>query len=198
MRAASSNLCLTSEILGCFPSASNSLCRNIAPVTTLESIFCWDDRRSIPNKLLRMNSLENSPTTSAEIYTKTGLQADSKSLFRNILPVSPCGSRFCSPIDLSPLGKSFGMNILAGSKKEIVRGYTQTRPVPALFLEANSLFYKILPVSPSGSIFCPDMSGYLPGKSFRMNILEETRKRLWGAPSDEVHPESLTAMESTC
>jgi hypothetical protein len=91
-----------------------------------------------------MNILENTPITSAEINTQTGLQADHNSLFRNILPVSPCGSRFCRPIGLSPLGKSLGMNILAGSKKKIVRGYTETPPVRALSLELSpysAIFY---------------------------------------------------------
>ena len=182
MRADSPNLCFTPGSLGRLASAPNSLFRNILPLTPLVSRFCGDERRYLPSKPLRMNSLENSPGRSDEIGTKTGLQADSKSLFRNILPISPCESIFCRLICRYPLSKSFGMNILAGSKKKIVRGYTQTRPVPALCLEANSLFRNILPVSPCGSRFCPDISGYLPSKSFRMNILEGKREKMWGGP----------------
>ena len=181
MRADSPNLCFTHGSPGRLSSAPNSLLCNTLPITYLESIFCGDAHSYLPGNPLRMNILENSPITSAEIDTQTGLQADAKSLFRKILPVSSCGSRFCRPICLSPLSKSFGMNILEGSRKKIVRGYTRTPSVRAISLGAKSLFCKILPVSPCGSRFCRDMSRYPSSKSFRMNILDGTQKELWGS-----------------
>src|ERR1035437_10458708 len=38
---------------------------------------------------------------------------EAKSLFRNILPVSPCASRFCPDLPISRAGKSFKTKILA-------------------------------------------------------------------------------------
>ena len=132
MRADSPNLCFIPGSLGRRSSAPNSLLCNTLHITYLESVFCGDAHSYLPGNPLRINILENSPKRSTEIDTQTGLQADHNSLFRNILRLSPCGSIFCRPTCLSPLGKSFGMIILAGSKKKIVRGYTQnsTRPSP--------------------------------------------------------------------
>ena len=183
MRADSPNLCFTRGIRLQLSPAPNSLFCNILQIKPLDSIFCGDAHRYLPGNPLRMNILENTPITSAEIDTQTDLQADAKSLFRNILPVSRCDSRFCRSICRSAHSKSLGMNTLAGSREKIVRGYTETPPVRAPSLGANSLFRNILPVSPCGSRFCPDMSRYPPSKSFRMNILDGTQKNVGGGPT---------------
>ena len=157
---------------------SSSLFSNILHVTPLDSRFCPDALGRHGDKSFRMNILEKSPKKSAETDVKNHPQFESKSLFRKILPVSPYGSRFCRPIWLSRPGKSFGMNILATSKKKIVRASTQLRPISAQTSVANSLLRKILRVSPVGSIFCRESSLSSSCKSCRMNILKEPPKKI--------------------
>ena len=48
-----------------------------------------------------------------------GVQFEAKSLFRNILAVSPCGSRFYPDPARSPPRKLLRMNILGGLKKKM-------------------------------------------------------------------------------
>ena len=182
MRALSPNRCFTTRTPGRPAFLPNSLFRNIVHVTPLESIFCPDARGCRGNKPFRMNILENRSKKSAETDVKNCPQLEPKSLFRNILPISPYGSRFCRPICLSLSSKSFGMNILATSKKKIVRASTKLRPIRAQTPGANSLLRKILRVSPVGSRFCRASSLSVSCKLFRMNILKETSKKLRATP----------------
>jgi hypothetical protein len=99
----------------------------------------------------------------------TDFRPSAKSLFRNILPVSPYGSRFCQDQFLSKLSNLFRINIL-----EIL-----TRKIWSDQSHAKSLFWKILAISPWGSRFCACCSPVPPNKLLRMNILGKwTRKKV--------------------
>ncbi len=100
----------------------------------------------------------------------TGFRPSAKSLFQNILAVSPCGSRFCEDHFRSKLHNSFGINIL-----EIL-----TEKMWSDQSHAKSLFWKILPVSPCGSIFCADSARSEVSKSLRMNILKKSTEKMYG------------------
>ena len=97
----------------------------------------------------------------------TNSECAAKSLFRNILAVSPCGSRFCPDPALSLSSKCLRMNILATSTKKYRGGS-----------EAKSLSQNILAVSPCGSGFCADRSIPQSCKSLIMNILWEMKKKI--------------------
>ena len=178
MRALSPNRCFLRRTPGSPAFLPNSLFSNILHVTPLDSRFCPDARGCRGNKPFRINILENRSKKSAETDVKNCPQFEPNSLFRRILPVSLYGSRFCRPICLSLPGKSFEMNILAISKKKIVRASTQLRPISAQTPAANSLFRKILRVSPVGSRFCRASSLSASCKLFIMNILKETPKKI--------------------
>ncbi len=90
-----------------------------------------------------------------------------KSLFRNILAVSPCESIFCPHPALSPSSKCLRMNILAIS----TRKYSGES-------EPKSLSQNILAVSPCGSRFCADTGLSKTSKSLRMNILWMMKKKI--------------------
>jgi hypothetical protein len=110
---------------------------------------------------------EGSPNQFSTASALNELQLGANSLFRNILAVSPCGSRFCPDALRSKQSKSFRINIL-GSMTEKMWGDR---------FQAKSLFWRILPVSSFGSRFWKDPSQSLPGKSLRMNILEKAREK---------------------
>lgn len=93
-----------------------------------------------------------------------------KSLFRNILPVSPCDSRFCGDASQPLQDNPLRMNILGESSKREC-----SPPYPA-----KSLFWKILRVGPYGSRFYAGAAHLRTSKSFRMNILEKSTKKLCG------------------
>jgi hypothetical protein len=92
-----------------------------------------------------------------------GFRPSAKSLFWNILAVSPCGSRFCQDRFRSKLPNPFGINILGSLTEKM--WFDQPH--------AKSLFWKILPVSSCGSRFCADSTRSEANKSLRMNILEK-------------------------
>ena len=81
MRADSSDRCFTPESLGRLSSAPNSLFRNIITSNAFGlKILRGCTQAVFPGNPLRMNILEKTSKRSAEINTKTGLQADAKSL----------------------------------------------------------------------------------------------------------------------
>jgi hypothetical protein len=56
----------------------------------------------------------------------SGPKSDAKSLFRNILAVSPCGSRFCPDPTLSRARKFLGMRILGEEDRKNIARDTHT------------------------------------------------------------------------
>jgi len=101
---------------------------------------------------------------SANWFFRTDARNDfrpkAKSLFQNILLLSPCGSRFyADPISV-PLRKSLRINHFPTTDFRI-----------EFELEAKSLFQNILPISPCGSRFCGDSPLSPSHKCLRMNIL---------------------------
>src|SRR6266496_6356796 len=88
-----------------------------------------------------------------------------KSLFQNILRVSPCGSIFCRDLLPSLLCKAFRMNTLGTTKKENSRQQRQNSLRTAL----NSLFQNILHASPCGSRFYEEEAPSPSLKPLRMN-----------------------------
>jgi hypothetical protein len=101
----------------------------------------------------------------------TSSECTAKSLFRNILALSPYGSRFCPDPALSPSSKCLRMNTLATCTKKCCGGS-----------EAKSLSQNILTVSPFGSRFYADTSLSKPRKSLRMNILWIMKKKISKRP----------------
>jgi len=85
------------------------------------------------------------------------------SFVRNILRVSPYGSRFCGELKLPGKRKSFEMNILPGTLENI-RIRTS---------ECKSLFWNILRVKSLESRFCRDRNRSREYKLFEINILAE-------------------------
>jgi hypothetical protein len=110
---------------------------------------------------------EGSPNQFATAGFLNGLRSGAKSLFRNILAVSPCGSRFCRHPLRQKRTKSFRINILRSLIEKMWSDRSQ----------AKSLFWNILPVSSCGSRFCKDIGQSIPDKSLRMNILEKAREK---------------------
>jgi len=113
---------------------------------------------------------EGSPNQFSAAGFLNGLRSEAKSLFRNILAVSPCGSRFCRDPLRSRLHKSFIINILRGLTGKMWSDRSQPK----------SLFWNILHVSSCGSRFYKDPSRSISDKSLRMNILEKARKKIAG------------------
>jgi hypothetical protein len=98
-----------------------------------------------------------------------------KSLFRNILPASPCGSRFCGQPAGSIASISNGINILADGQER--------NPLPSGDQNAaNSLFRKILRVSPCGSGFCSHHPGSALPNPNEFRILENPSKKMSRGP----------------
>jgi len=60
---------------------------------------------------------------------------EAKSLFRNILPVTPCGSRFCPDRGLYSSHKSLQMNILENQQKKCRETHDGTQE--AIILKAQ-------------------------------------------------------------
>jgi len=101
----------------------------------------------------------------------TSSECAAKSLFHQVLALSPYGSRFCPAPAPSPSCKCLRMNILAIRSKKYC-GES----------EANSLSQNMLAVSPCGSIFCADTSLSKPRKYLRMNILRIMKKKISKRP----------------
>ena len=128
-----------------------------------------------------------SPNRFRTTHNPSSSDAQAKSLFWNILPVTPYGSRFCADSARYPLSKSFRMKILGNRRKKYVE--TSDRPGPEA--RPKSLFRKILPLSPFGSRFCPDKVRSNTGKSFRMRILEKQEKKKCGERRSTARSPSL-------
>jgi hypothetical protein len=111
---------------------------------------------------------KGSPNQFSIASSLNGDRPGAKSLSRNILPVSPCGSRFCPDPVRSKLPKSFIINILGNLTKKMWSHRSQ----------AKSLSWNILPVSSCGSRFCTDPTGSIQSKSLRMNTLEKYREKI--------------------
>ena len=111
---------------------------------------------------------EGSPNVFSKACSPNGLRPGAKSLLRNILALSRCGSRFCPDTLRSKLPKSSRINILGRLAGKIWSHRTQ----------AKSLFWNILPASSCGSRFCTDQTRSAPSKSLRMNILEKRREKI--------------------
>ena|SRR6266700_107450 len=131
------------------------------------------------------------PNQFSTVDPSTTSRSEVKSLFQNILRVSPSGSRFCGVPFPSLLCKPFRMNILGNRKKENSRHqrHNALRTVP------KSLFQNILPASSCGSRFYGDEAPSLPLKPLRMNILEKPRERRDLSRSEsqvQSHPSSET------
>jgi hypothetical protein len=115
-----------------------------------------------------------SPNQFSRADPNTTCQSEVKSLFQNILRVSPCSSRFCRDPLPALLCKAFRMNILGATKKESRRHQRQN----ALRTAPKSLFQKILHVSPCGSRFYGDEAPSPSLKPLRMNILGKQREKM--------------------
>ena len=85
----------------------------------------------------------------------------------NILPASPCESRFYGNHIRPSFRKSLRINLFRAIN---VRNGSK--------FEAKSLFWNILPPSPCGSRFYGDTGRYPSRKFLRMKILESTRKKI--------------------
>jgi hypothetical protein len=105
-----------------------------------------------------------------EGYTNSCLTADplngsrpeAKSLFRNILRTSPCGSRFCA--DPHPI-----------LTPQVIQNQYFRKLDEKMWpdqLRVKSLSWNILPASPCNSIFYSGSTLSPPSKLLRMNILE--------------------------
>ena len=119
---------------------------------------------------------ECSPDPFAPAGSLNGSRTGAKSLFRNILPLSPCGSRFCPDHSRSELSNPFGINILGILAEKMGSG-----PVPQS--SAKSLFWKILPLSCCRSRFCKHEDRAPTSKSLRMNILEKWTEKMCSVDS---------------
>src|SRR6266496_4212192 len=94
---------------------------------------------------------QGSPSNVRTIVSPTGSQPGSKSLFQNILDVSPYPSRFYPYPSFPALHKLLRMSILEEQRKEV-----GSRHSPKF--ECKSLLQKILPISPYPSIFWRDLA----------------------------------------
>jgi hypothetical protein len=101
------------------------------------------------------------------------IRPEAKSLYRNILAVSPCGSRFCRDPFRFKRTKSFRIKILRSLLEKMWSDRSQ----------AKSLFWNILAVSSCGSRFCKDPRQAIQDKPLRMNILEKEREKNCGRRS---------------
>ena len=114
-----------------------------------------------------------------------GSQPEAKSLFRKILTISPCGSRFYRCHARSRASKSLEINILDRNGRNI-------RTVgPA----AKALFHNILAVSSCGSGFYEDLALSFVSKFLEINILGNRSKKKREVPGTiRVHPRSCFAI----
>src|SRR6266581_6321411 len=110
MREASPNQFCTSNPLNGRQRRAKSLFRNILSTSPCGSRFYPDSKRYPPSKMLRINTLgKRTEKIWADQY-RSDSQAEAKSLFRNILAVSHCGSIFYGHTHLSTSNKSLRMN----------------------------------------------------------------------------------------
>ena len=172
MREGPPNQSCTTPDPYCSQPKAKSLFWNILAVSAYGSRFCTAPRRRLHSKSFRMNILERCQSMEG----RNDPLLTGKSLFQNILRVSPCGSIFCPDPFRSKLPKSFRINILVILMKKM---WIDCR-------QAKSLFCNILAVSPWGSRFCEDPAGSIPGKSLRMNILEKWKEKKWRRPSRNI------------
>src|SRR6266571_1084292 len=114
---------------------------------------------------------QGSPSNVRTIVSPTGSQPGSKSLFQNILDVSPYTSRFYPYPSFPAFHKLLRMSILEEQRKEV-----GSRHSPKF--ECKSLLQKILPISPYPSRFWRDLARSSPSKSLRMNILGIRREKM--------------------
>src|SRR6266496_1728396 len=114
-------------------------------------------RTDSPNQFL-MTDLRTSP------------QFETKSLFSNILALSPCHSIFYPDTSRFRQDKSFRINSLWKAVQK-----NQTDQLGEF--EANPLFQKILAISRCPSIFYLNEPLSARSKSLRMNILEKRSKK---------------------
>jgi len=120
-------------------------------------------RTDSPNQFL-MTDLRTSP------------QFETKSLFSNILALSPCHSIFYPDTSRFRQDKSFRINSLWKAVQK-----NQTDQLGEF--EANPLFQKILAISRCPSIFYLNEPLSARSKSLRMNILEKRRKKIENSPT---------------
>jgi hypothetical protein len=92
--------------------APKSLFRNILHTSRCKSIFYPGSIRYLITNSLRINILENAKRKTCTDRSLNALPSHAKSLFPNILAISPYGSRFCRPIAPPLLRNSLKMNIL--------------------------------------------------------------------------------------
>src|SRR5436190_8768789 len=114
---------------------------------------------------------EGCPNNISAIDPPTGLEPERKSLFRNILPANPYGSRFYPYPSRSAIHNSLRMKILEEQEKKVLSGHGPRS-------EPKSLFQKILRVSPYASRFWRAQAASVPRKPLRMNILEILRGKI--------------------
>jgi hypothetical protein len=127
---------------------------------------------------------EGSSSTPACLPKWRDSKATGNSLFGNILPVSPYTSIFCGRSSPSQFIKSFKNNNLNERPVDIALSDPTTA-------HTNSLFSKILPVSPVDSRFWPDPGLLVASKSFRTNILQvssEKKRRPYSHPIKSRNP----------
>ena len=108
-----------------------------------------------------------------DFNSANGGQPQVKSLLRNILDISPCGSRFYGTHESPRIHKSLEINILRESDKN-------KQPPNRLDSGAKSLFQNILAVSPCGSRFYPDPAHPNSRKCLEIKILENRSEKKWG------------------
>src|SRR6266536_1051228 len=73
---------------------------------------------------------EDSPNQLSTPGSLNGRRTQAKSLFWNILAVSPCSSRFCKDLDRSIPNKSLRMNILEKAREKKWRSRSCQAPSP--------------------------------------------------------------------
>ena len=117
MHALSPNVAPASPAITGYRSEAKSLFWNISPISILVSIFCADVLRPCRVKPFRMNILE---IDAKKMPRPIGLLTNPKSLFRNILPVSPCGLRFCGQFTRYPQCNTNEIKILSRTQRKNV------------------------------------------------------------------------------
>jgi len=91
---------------------------NMLHASPCESRFCADPLRNSISKSIRINILENTTERTYRDKSAYDHQYPVKSLFRKILAISPCGSRFCGVTAQYPTHKSLEMNILQKQREK--------------------------------------------------------------------------------
>lgn len=133
-----------------------------------------------------------SPTRTAAIASAPRHPAGAaNSLFWNILPASPYPGRFWGPIP-SALAVSHRKQIFC--RFDFKKGSSAHRPTTS----SNSLFWKILRVSPYSRIFCESTQASETTKPFRYNILPDRYQKIISRPPIRfrAHPRSTPASPS--